>query len=94
MPDPDPIPQASAPFLPFAVALRDAATAAGYTSQRSLCRAAGLMPDEVNRFFIGTRLPTLQRLAALTRAGIDPLPLIAAVPAATVRDPARVPTPN
>jgi hypothetical protein len=91
---PDHTQQASAPFLPFAVALRDGAAAAGYPSQRALGRAAGLAPDEVNRFFLGVRLPTLPRLAALVRAGIDPLPLIAAIPASIVRDPARVPRPN
>ena len=62
--------------------MRDEARRAGFQTQRELARAAGLPFEECHRFIKGTRLPTLLRFAKLTKAGIDPIPLLAALDAA------------
>lgn len=84
----------SVPFPAFGAALWADARRAGFVSQRHLARMAGLAPDEVQRYVAGLRLPTIQRLAAMVAAGIDPAPLIAAVPIPTTKEPIRCPTPN
>jgi hypothetical protein len=82
------------PFPAFGAAMRAGATLAGFVSQRALSRRCGIMPDELQRYFAGTRLPTLPRFAAIVAAGIDPLPLIAAIPATITQEPSRCPRPN
>jgi hypothetical protein len=85
----------------FGKALATARLEAGYPSQACLGRAVGLQAVEVCRFEGGSQLPSLRTFARLTGAGLDPLPLLAALdpepapPAeqGTAHDPDRQPSP-
>jgi hypothetical protein len=63
----------------FGKALAVARLEAGYPSQACLGRAIGLQAVEVCRFEGGSQLPSLRTFARLTGAGLDPLPLLAAL---------------
>lgn len=67
------------PFLPFGNALMTEMKNAGFVSQRELARTCGDDPVYINRYCTGARIPTLIRFAAITRAGLDPIPLLAAL---------------
>lgn len=67
------------PFARFGEALLTEMKQAGIVSQGELSRCSSLERVEINNYATGRRLPTLVRFAALTRAGLDPIPLLAAL---------------
>lgn len=62
----------------FGQSLRAIRTEAGFPSQAALSRATAMAAAEICRYETGKALPTLAVFARLTRAGLDPIPLLAA----------------
>ena len=76
------------PAAVFAAALVAERQASGIPTQAALARAAGIDLVEANRYERGKRIPTLVRFARLTcRAGIDPVPILAALDGCDDRQP-------
>lgn len=72
--------QPPCPAAVFAAALVAARVESGIPSQAAFARAAGIDLVEANKYERGKRMPSLLRFARLTcRAGIDPLPILAAL---------------
>lgn len=68
------------PAAVFAAALVAARIDSGIPTQAAFARAAGIALPEANKYERGKRMPTLLRFARLTcRAGVDPLPILAAL---------------
>lgn len=65
----------------FGEALANERKAAGFPCQVHLARATDIQAVELCRYESGRRLPSLPVFARLTGAGLDPLPLLAALDA-------------
>jgi transcriptional regulator with XRE-family HTH domain len=63
----------------FGAALATERKLAGFPTQACFSRGTGLSASEIWRFESGGRMPNLQTFARITRVGIDPIPILAAI---------------